>query len=376
MFWYGIGALELLSIFKKNNPNIQFMKPIKFYCLTSLLFFFTANTTFAQPIISSNSAPELGTNIKISIVDPAPLGNLVLPAGEDIIWDFSASSVIATRIATFVDAEDTDVSIFFPNADIALSYDGGGLPLGSFNLKHDFFALFADSILNVGFTTQSGNVINYNNPRTTFNLPFTFGDVIEDDFKVSFEIGNSTVVEEGTIHIEADAYGKVLLPNAEVEDLLRVKTVRNYYQAFENNVLDTIFYEEERLAWYAADQIYPVLSVTTEMVSTNPLPQTRIYFTGEVETNIEEYLSLAAIEAYPNPSSGAFQLQYDLLQAADIQLNVYNSMGQLLQIAEDGLQYAGSQTAFIDLTGRAKGMYFVEMILNNTERIVHKLMVQ
>ncbi|MGB1241990.1 MAG: T9SS type A sorting domain-containing protein [Chitinophagales bacterium] len=352
------------------------MKPISFYCLTFLLFLFTANTSIAQPVISTNSAPEIGTNIKISIVDPVPLGNLVLPAGEDIIWDFSASTVIATRIATFVDAADTDASIFFPDADIALSYDGGGLPLGSFNLKHDFFNLFADSILSVGFATQGGIIINYDNPLTTFHLPFTFGDVIEDDFMVSFEIGNSTVTEAGTISIEADAYGKVLLPNSEEDDLLRVRTTRSYYQAFEDNVLDTIFYEEEKLAWYAAEQIYPVLSVTTEMVSTNPSPQTRIYFTGEVETNIEEYLSLATIEAYPNPSSGAFQIKYDLLQSTDVQLNIYNSMGQFIQIAGDGLQYAGSQTTFIDLRGQAKGIYFVEMILDDKERIVRKLVVQ
>lgn len=352
------------------------MKPIKFYWFIFLLLLFFCNSIIAQPVISSNSAPELGTNIKISIVDPEPLGNLILPTGENIIWDFSASSVIATRIATFVDVDDTEVGIFFPNADIALSYDGGGLPLGSFNLQNDFFALFTDSVLNVGFTTQSGNIISYDNPLTTFNLPFTFEDTIEDDFEVSFEVGNSTVTQAGTISIEADAYGTVLLPNEEVADLLRVRTTRSYYQAFENNVLDTIFYEEERFAWYAADQIYPVLSVTTENVSTNPAPQTRIYFTGEVETNIEEYLSMAAIEAYPNPSSGAFRIEYGLLQSADVQLNVYNSMGQLLQIVGDGLQFAGTQTTFIDLTGRAKGIYFVEMILDNQERIVKKLMVQ
>lgn len=363
-------------LLKKNYSKPQDMKPKNIYSLTFLFLLFIANTSFAQPIISTNSAPEIGTNIKISIVDPIPLGNLVLPAGEDIIWDFSASTVTATRIATFVDAADTDASIFFPNADIALSYDNGGLPLGSFNLKHDFFNLFADSILNVGFATQGGTVISYDNPLTTFHLPFTFGDVIQDDFKVTFEVGNSTVVEAGTINIEADAYGKVLLPNSEEDNLLRVRTTRNYYQAFEDNVLDTIFYEEEKLAWYAADQIYPVLSVTTETISTNPQPQTRIYFTGEVETNIEEYLSLSTIEAFPNPSSGTFQVRYDLLQSTDVQLNIYNSMGQLLQIAEDALQYPGSQTTTIDLTQSSKGIYFVEMILDNKERLVRKLIVQ
>ncbi|MFK7906577.1 MAG: T9SS type A sorting domain-containing protein [Chitinophagales bacterium] len=352
------------------------MKPIKFYSLALLFIFFTSNSTFAQPMITADSAPELGSSIQISIVDPEPLGNLVLPSGEGIIWDFSASTVTQTRVATFIDAAESDVSIFFPNADIALSYDNGGLPLGSFNLKYDFFALFNDSLLNVGFSTESGTVINYNNPLTAFTFPFQFGDMVEDDFSVNFEIGASTVTEAGTLTIEADAYGTVLLPNEEIDNLLRIKTTRNYYQAFEDNVLDTIFYEEERLAWYAADKIYPVLSVTTEMVSTNPSPQTRIYFTGDVETSIEEYLPTASIEAYPNPSSGAFQVKYDLLQSTDVQLNVYNNMGQLIQNAGGGRQSAGSQTTAIDLTGQAQGIYFVEMILNETERIVHKLMVR
>ncbi|MEZ4886309.1 MAG: T9SS type A sorting domain-containing protein [Chitinophagales bacterium] len=352
------------------------MKPISFCHLTLLLLFFAINTILAQPILTSNATPELGTNFQVSIVDPVPLGNLVLPAGEGIIWDFSASSVVSTRIATFVDAATTDVGIFFPNADIALSYDGDGLPLGSFNLKHDFFALFEDSLLNVGFTTKSGNIINYNNPATVFNYPFSFGDKVEDDFKVSFEVGSTTIVEEGTISRTADGFGKVLLPNKEMDNLLRVRTIRHYYQAFEDNVLDTIFFQEDRLTWYSANQIYPVLSVTKEIVSGSPTPQTRIYFTGDVETSIEEYLPIASIEAYPNPSSGAFQLKYDLLQSTDVQLNVYNSMGQLLQIADSGRQNAGSQTIMIDLRSQARGMYFVEMILNETERVVHKLIVQ
>ncbi len=352
------------------------MKPLQFYIYALFFLLFATQILQAQPTITSNAAPTLGTNVQFSIVDPEPLGILVLPAGEGIIWDFSASTVAETRIATFVDASETDEGIFFPNADIALSYDGAGLPLGSFNLKNDFFALFSDSALNVGFVTESGTVINYQNPLTLFTFPFSYGDSLTDDFSISFEVGASTVVEEGTLSIEADAYGTVLLPNDEVADLLRIRITREYFQAFPGTPLDTIFFEEERLEWYAVDQIYPVLSVTTEMVSTNPSPQTRIYFTGDVETNIEEYLPSASIEAYPNPSTGSFQLQYDLIQAADIQVNIYNSMGQLVQVGGSNSQNAGSQTILIDLTGQAQGMYFAEMILNERERIVHKLMVQ
>lgn len=353
------------------------MKPLQFYIYTLVFLLSTAQILHAQPIITSNAIPTLGTDLQVSIVDPEPLGVLILPAGEGIIWDFSASTTTETRIATFVDASETDESIFFPNADIALSYDGTGLPLGSFNLKNNFYSSFSDSILNVGFATQSGAVINYQNPLTIFNLPFSYGDSFMDDFSVSFQVGASTVVEEGTLSVEADAYGTVLLPNDEVTDLLRVRTIRTYFQAFPPELqIDTIFFEEERLEWYAVDQIYPVLSVTTEMVSTNLSPQIRIYFTGDVETNIEEYLPSASIEAYPNPGNGMFQLQYDLIQTADIQINIYNSMGQLVKIGGSGLQNAGRQTTLIDLTGQAQGMYFAEMILNEKERIVHKLMVQ
>ena len=117
-------------------------------------------------------------------------------------------------------------------------------------------------------------------------------------------------------------------------------------------------------------------SVTTENVSSNPSPQTRIYFTGAVETNIEDYLQTASIEAYPNPSTGIFQLQYDLLQSTDVQIYIYNSMGQRIQQVVNGQQSAGNQTETINLTQYPTGVYFAEMILDEKERIVHKLMVQ
>jgi len=60
---------------------------------------------------------------------------------------------------------------------------------------------------------------------------------------------------------------------------------------------------------------------------------------------------------YPNPFNPTTQISYALPQAADVQLNVFNMLGQRVATLIDKRQSAGRYTATFDASGLASGFY-------------------
>lgn len=84
--------------------------------------------------------------------------------------------------------------------------------------------------------------------------------------------------------------------------------------------------------------------------------------------SIANTLSNGSLSLYPNPSEGIFKVLIENNQAADMQIKVFNAVGQLIQASALVRTDVLEQT--MNLEGAAKGTYFVQVRVG--EQVVYK----
>jgi hypothetical protein len=78
------------------------------------------------------------------------------------------------------------------------------------------------------------------------------------------------------------------------------------------------------------------------------------------------------ITIMPNPSNGQFSLIFTLSKVQDLNINVYNAVGQ--RISAERLENVTHQMADMDLSSKSDGIYFIE-ISNGEERVTKKIII-
>ncbi len=82
---------------------------------------------------------------------------------------------------------------------------------------------------------------------------------------------------------------------------------------------------------------------------------------------------LIAAKAYPNPASTHLTLQYVLPKPDDVQIQLYNATGQIVQTHQQANLAAGAHTTTIEVADLATGIYFYVLQSNGkqfTERLI------
>ena len=79
---------------------------------------------------------------------------------------------------------------------------------------------------------------------------------------------------------------------------------------------------------------------------------------------------------YPNPTQGTSTIQFDLDERADVQLTVYNSLGQEVNRVYNGSHSAGQARFEFDAPAGLdpNGLYLVQLLVDGnvyTERLLH-----
>lgn len=95
---------------------------------------------------------------------------------------------------------------------------------------------------------------------------------------------------------------------------------------------------------------------------------------GITSTN-EPSLTLESVEISPNPTSGIVNIDYVLNESANVEIGVFNFLGQNLIHSSIGIQTIGNHSKTLELSDFSKGVYFVKIQADEriwTEKIVLK----
>lgn len=100
-----------------------------------------------------------------------------------------------------------------------------------------------------------------------------------------------------------------------------------------------------------------------------------VIFQKAFPTTVNDNGRITNVGLYPNPTTGKFILQFSSTDAVkEVKVTITNVTGQ--KMIEEVCPHKGGQfTKELDLSGRAKGVYFVEL-QSNGEKVVRKLVVQ
>ncbi|HFA49154.1 MAG TPA: T9SS type A sorting domain-containing protein, partial [Bacteroidetes bacterium] len=79
-------------------------------------------------------------------------------------------------------------------------------------------------------------------------------------------------------------------------------------------------------------------------------------------TDVKDIAGLQNLQVFPNPFSGAINMNLDMEAATDLSISLYNSVGQQVKTLWQGAVSAGTNTlSFEDLGALDKGVYFLKM---------------
>jgi hypothetical protein len=83
---------------------------------------------------------------------------------------------------------------------------------------------------------------------------------------------------------------------------------------------------------------------------------------SSVSNEVEAAPLAVRIDAlYPNPFVESAQVAYTLERAVPVSVTLYDGVGRVVRVLEDGVRGAGAHTARVEAAGLAAGVYFVEV---------------
>ncbi len=121
---------------------------------------------------------------------------------------------------------------------------------------------------------------------------------------------------------------------------------------------------------YTAAGTYTVTLTTTDGNGcTSSSTSTITVTTGVATNNIE---GLAEIALSPNPSNGNFMLSLETSSSLDLNIEIYNTVGQVLS-TEIWSGVSGSATRMIDLTDVASGVYIIRLTDGDKSAVIRAM---
>ncbi len=86
---------------------------------------------------------------------------------------------------------------------------------------------------------------------------------------------------------------------------------------------------------------------------------------GSPLSGVTDANRLNSMRGFPNPVSNELNLEFDLVNAADVQLVVYNMLGAKVQIQNAGNRVAGMTYESINMSNLPNGIYTVQILADN-----------
>lgn len=321
----------------------------KIFTLTFLLVGFVLNNQGQVTLKYNNQAIIPGTSHHFKLANKADVG----PAGPNQVWNFSDLKAEGDLTSYMLDAKQTPKGNLIPEAN-AVIQEGSNL---------FYFAVSKNIIEEYGLA--SGNAVyRYDKPLVKMKFPFRYGDKYEGQFHGT-DVNNQSVQLNGTFKIEVDAYGTLMLPNATIKNVIRLKSTRT--DGTGNLTNSTVTYR-----WYSTDVRYPLLTIITYVSGSQTNSAITAYYADASNAKSSpEKEELAAndikLSVYPNPYSEKFNIEYNLFKQSNVNISIVDNNGKTICTLVDQIQDAGQYSKIFNATdyGVKQGIYFVRVMVGS-----------
>lgn len=296
------------------------------------LFLIIINTADAQsPVLdAANTNPVIGEFFSGSPVLYDDPGN----TGANQTWDFrdpnnAPSPPTPGQSRNYMNPSNSGKSAFFPNANIA-AYSQ---ELSSYN----FYSTQVNDLSLHGFyNLNPENIVSYSDPKKLLQYPFSLGSGFTDTYEGSFTTPLGIVIRKGKVVVEADGYGKLILPLSTHNQVLRV----NYSDEYSDSLVggsSVNRYTNKTINWHSPGIHHPILSLseTYELINGSPVFQSQSGLSlSDPFLGTENIFSRQnAVQVFPNPAKTFLQL---MAPCRIKNLFCYNYLGQNQQVEISG----------------------------------------
>ncbi len=259
----------------------------------------------------------------------------------------------------------------FPNATIARGESGAA---GYF-----YYQNTASDINRIGWFGSNTNYGIYENGTfaTEFHFPITAGQTFNSTYNgryAPFGVGEDSVkIESGTLTINADQQGTMILPTGTFTNVLRIHALENFHIKIYLLGVPVIDYvvSDDYYYWFHDTVLQPIMiyGITT-VDGTLQTPVLR-YQPLSGTTGVNQLTQRSNIEVYPNPSNGRIIISGIENNLTNSGIDIYNSLGQKVDFQTTVI----GNTTSINLTDAAKGIYVVTLTVNN-KSVTRKISVE
>ncbi len=271
-----------------------------------LLFIVACISLEAQITITySDHAPTVGSGYTYQRISNAffdQYSDLIGISGFDSEWDLSAIAGDAIPLNYLSPSSGIDFGSF-PDASVLETNLEDPLGFESYysfeNGNYYIEGNYAEDIVRV----------TYSDKREFMKFPMSYLDIYEETFAGTVEnlAAGQNFPRSGTILMEADAYGDLVLPFGTIDNVLRVRIVSDYEDYFMGT---SIFeYYETQLLWYDLETHHFVASYNLLTVDGDTRTEIISHISETDYLSITDIAAHDQLEVYPNPVKEGFYLK-------------------------------------------------------------------
>ena len=282
--------------------------------------------TLAQPVLNVSDINPLSQSAYLHSASSATLG--VGSSGANQIWNFSSLTLNVIGLETANTVSSAPYASSFPTANYFIRVDQGD--------SFGYFNLTSNKLESVGNSDSATIFQSFVNPRTVFIFPLNFNNTYTDTYQVATSTTVNTKVST------YDAYGTVITAFGTYNNVIRLKEVTG---------LSTV---------YNYFTVNPYKDILQARSSGGTTINYTVYEPTNLSTTQNEVKQFAV---HPNPTSGNISIKNIDFSNKSMFVKVYNILGNQI-INNYKLE---TESANIDLSNYATGLYFIEIADENNK---------
>ncbi|MDR2057210.1 MAG: T9SS C-terminal target domain-containing protein [Dysgonamonadaceae bacterium] len=321
-------------------------------------------------------------------------------SGENVIWDFGQLQTVNDEYTlTYSEPYLIRDSIYILGKDTIpvpeLSDDNLFIGTEHYTM---YYYRFSDSCLWALGHENAATLLQYDPPLLSGVFPQNYKDSRTSAYRSRGLYSGSVPFEtEGTVKIEADACGMMILPSGDtLKQVMRTCSLLSFSELLMTEAGDsvTVHTRQETFRWYSKGYRYPIFETIRNIVARDStetghfetaffFPPQEHYYLAEDEENLalrEEEENFDTWEGlsyniFPNPVKYVpLELELYLPRTATVRIQIRNTMGLIALDENRGTYPVGICNFQFDLHALPTGNYILDVWLD--ERLISEIIMK